>query len=65
MPRLMNTWPEALHFIQQTRFDTSVTEAFKQNMRLSSPPVEDVITASARRYQAYVGNTKPTTSAAR
>ncbi len=57
MPRLMNTWPEALHFIQPTRFDTSATEAFMQNMRLSSPPVKSVIAASARWYQAYTNGT--------
>lgn len=51
MPRLMNTWPEALHFIQATRFDTSVTEAFMQNTGIAQPAIEEVLAASARWYR--------------
>ncbi|MFL1464607.1 SDR family oxidoreductase [Marinobacter sp. HN1S83] len=51
LPRLMNTWPEALHFIQPTRFDTASTDAFLREQGLARPPMEAVIAASARWYQ--------------
>ncbi len=53
MPRLMNTWPEALHFIQPTRFDTASTDAFLAQQGLTRPAMEAVIAASARWYQQY------------
>lgn len=51
LPRLMNTWPEALHFIQTTRFDTTTSEAFLAQQGLSHPPIQQVIAASTRFYR--------------
>ena len=51
LPALMNTYPEALHFIQPTRFDTTTTEAFLQQHQLAAPNMETVIKASTLRYQ--------------
>jgi 2-polyprenyl-6-methoxyphenol hydroxylase-like FAD-dependent oxidoreductase len=51
MPRLMNTWPEALHFIQTTRFDTTATDAFLAQQGLPRPAMAAVIARSARWYQ--------------
>ena len=56
LPRLMNTWPEALHFIQPTRFDTTSTDAFLQEKGLARPSMEAVIAATARWYQQCRGN---------
>lgn len=51
LPRLMNTWPEALHFIQTTRFDTRASDAFMAQEGLAHPPIGQVIAASTRFYQ--------------
>ncbi|MQX52114.1 SDR family oxidoreductase [Alcanivorax sediminis] len=51
LPRLLNTWPEALHFIQTTRFDTSVTEDFLAGQGLAHPGILPVIAASTRHYR--------------
>lgn len=51
LPRLLNTWPEALHFIQTTRFDTKSSDTFLANQGLAHPPIQAVIAASARYYQ--------------
>ena len=51
MPRLINTWPEALHFIQTTRFDTTATGAFLAQQGLTRPAMAAVIARSARWYQ--------------
>ena len=60
MPRLMNSWPEALHFIQPTRFDTSVTDEFLRLRELERPASEEVIAASARWYRQHRnGEPKP------
>lgn len=48
--RLMGTSPEAMHFIQTHRFDTSETDAFLQQQGLSRPSIERVIADSARWY---------------
>lgn len=56
MPRLMNTWPEALHFIQPTRFDTGTTDAFLAQQGLTRPAMAAVIATSARGYQQYRRN---------
>jgi len=56
MPRLMNTWPEALHFIQPTRFDTTDTDHFLDQQDLKRPDMEAVIDRSARWYQQHHGN---------
>ena len=56
MPRLMNTWPEALHFIQPTRFDTTDTDHFLNQQGLARPAMEAVIARSARWYQQHHGN---------
>lgn len=50
LPRLMNTWPEALNFIQPTRFDTAGTDAFLREQGLDRPSMAAVIAASARWY---------------
>lgn len=47
LPRLMNTWPEALNFIQPTRFDTASTDAFLREKGIARPSMETVIAASA------------------
>lgn len=52
LPRLMNTWPEALHFIQPTRFDTASTDAFLDQQGLTRPDMATVIATSTRWYQA-------------
>ncbi|MEQ9545556.1 MAG: SDR family oxidoreductase [Marinobacter sp.] len=51
LPRLMNTWPEALNFIQPTRFDTAITDAFLREQGLERPSMEVVIVATARWYR--------------
>lgn len=51
LPRLLNTWPEALHFIQTTRFDTRTSETFLAREGLSHPAINAVITASSHRYR--------------
>jgi dihydroflavonol-4-reductase len=53
MPRLMNSWPEALHFIQPTRFDTAVTDNFLRQRELERPVSQEVIAASARWYRQH------------
>lgn len=47
----MNTWPEALHFIQTTRFDTTATDAFLAQQGLTRPAMAAVIARSAHWYQ--------------
>lgn len=51
MPRMMNTWPEALNFIQPTRFDTSQTDGFLNRQGLAHPDIETVVVKSALWYQ--------------
>ncbi|EKF73182.1 hypothetical protein A11A3_14957 [Alcanivorax hongdengensis A-11-3] len=53
LPALMQTAPEALHFIQPTRFDSSVTEAFMTARGLTQAPIEQAIRASARHYRHH------------
>ena len=63
LPRLLNTWPEALHFIQTTRFDTATSEAFLAQEGLAHSPIEHVIAASSRFYlqqQGLAGQRQPT-----
>lgn len=48
---LMNTEPETLHFLQSTRFDTSVTDRFLEEQELSRPPIQEVIRATANVIQ--------------
>ncbi|WP_417501263.1 SDR family oxidoreductase [Marinobacter sp.] len=50
-PKLMNTYPEALNFIQTKRFDTSITDQFLEHQRLLRPEIGLAIKASARWYQ--------------
>ena len=53
---LMNTYPEALHFIQPTRFDTAATEDFLKQHQIAVPKMEKVIEMSTRRYsQQHTG----------
>lgn len=53
---LMNTYPEALHFIQSTRFDTAVTQGFLKQHQVAIPSMKKVIVVSAQRYyQRYQG----------
>ena len=51
LPRLLNTWPEALHFIQTTRFDTACSDRFLASQGLAHPPIDDAIAASACFYR--------------
>lgn len=44
---VMNTAPESLHFIQPTRFDTSVTDAFLKEQHLHRPSMAKVITTTS------------------
>ncbi|MDC0661033.1 SDR family oxidoreductase [Marinobacter sp. SS21] len=47
---LMNTYPEALHFIQPTRFDTTTIAAFERQHGLLPPPMAEVIRCSVAHY---------------
>ena len=51
LSRLMNTYPEALHFIQTTRFDTTATDAFSKAEGLVAPDMNRVIQANAEFYR--------------
>src|SRR5690606_12108539 len=53
LPRLMNTAPESLHFIQPTRFDTAITDAFLREEGLSRPDINQVIRASTLHYKTH------------
>ena len=55
---LMNTYPEALHFIQPTRFDTAITDAFLQHHHATAPNIKEVIERSTRRYHQQQANTE-------
>lgn len=50
LPALLRTAPEALHFIQPTRFDTSVTQHFMAASGIVSAPIEQVLRANAQQY---------------
>jgi len=50
MPTVMNTSPEALNFIQTTRFDTRDTQQFMQQQGLKTPDIAQVIAHSAQFY---------------
>lgn len=52
IPTLMNTEPETLHFLQPTRFDTSATDLFLEEQKLSRPPIGEVIYATANYVQS-------------
>ncbi len=58
LPALMNTYPEALHFIQPTRFDTTTTERFLRQHQTSGPDIKKVIEMSTRRYQQQNSQTQ-------
>lgn len=51
VPKLMNTYPEALHFIQTTRFDTAITDRFLELQGLFRPDIGLAVEASAQWYQ--------------
>ncbi|MFC4258864.1 SDR family oxidoreductase [Marinobacter lacisalsi] len=51
LSRLMNTYPEALNFIQTTRFDTEVADGFGEQEGLAHPDMNRVIRASAGFYK--------------
>ncbi|RFA30800.1 NAD-dependent dehydratase [Alkalilimnicola ehrlichii] len=51
LPALMNTEPEALHFIQTSRFDTRATERFLTAQGIVMPPIETVVRATAQAYR--------------
>ncbi|OGB25992.1 MAG: NAD-dependent dehydratase [Burkholderiales bacterium RIFCSPLOWO2_02_FULL_57_36] len=53
MPRLMNTSAESLHFLQTTRFNTSVTAAFLEAQGLKWAPMEDSVRASAAYWRSH------------
>lgn len=63
LPTLMNTAPEALHFIQPTRFDTRVTQHFLATSSITMAPIEHVLRASAQHYlrtrAGSTANTQP------
>lgn len=60
MPRLMNTYPESLHFLQPERFDTSITTAFRQQHRLEWPPIDGSIRTTAAYWAGGApGDTDP------
>lgn len=50
MPWLMNTSPEALNFIQTTRFDLSQSEHFLKTQALPKPSTTNAVIASAKFY---------------
>lgn len=52
IPALMNTQAETLHFLQPTRFDTSATDLFLEEQKLSRPPIGEVIHATANYVQS-------------
>lgn len=51
IPKLMNTYPEALNFIQTKRFDTSITDQFLERQGLLRPEIGLAIERCARWYQ--------------
>lgn len=51
LPRIMNTWPEALHFIQTTRFDTQISTDYMQQHGLAHPSINEVLTRSVQHFQ--------------
>lgn len=51
LSQLMNTYPEALHFIQTTRFDTNVADGFTRAEGLAGPDISEAIRASAGFYR--------------
>ncbi|WP_298450470.1 SDR family oxidoreductase [uncultured Marinobacter sp.] len=51
VPKLVNTYPEALHFIQAKRFDTANTERFLECQGLFRPNIASAIEASVYWYQ--------------
>ena len=51
LPALMNTAPEALHFIQPVRFDTAATEHFMTASAIPLAPIAQVLHASAQHYR--------------
>jgi nucleoside-diphosphate-sugar epimerase len=53
----MNTYPEALHFIQTKRFDTAITDQFLGEHGLHRPDIRSAIQVSARWYQRQAGDT--------
>ena len=62
LPRLLNTWPEALHFIQTTRFDTRQSERFLASQHLTHPPIQRVIARTTHFYQQQRAPQKPNTA---
>lgn len=50
LPALMNTAPEALHFIQPVRFDTAATERFMAASAIPAAPITRALHASAQHY---------------
>ncbi len=57
VPGFMNTYPEALHFIQTKRFDTAITDQFLGEHGLHRPDIRSAIQVSARWYQRLAGDT--------
>lgn len=51
MQQLMNTPRETLHFLQTTRFDTRVTEEFRQTHDVEWPTITDSIDATVDYWQ--------------
>ncbi|MBZ2190539.1 SDR family oxidoreductase [Alcanivorax sp. JB21] len=62
LPRLMNTAPESLHFLQPVRFDTTVMAHFREQQGLHWPPVVRSIVASASYWQRLAENARHKTS---
>lgn len=50
LPRLMNTWPEALHFIQTTRFDTRASSDYMKQHGLVHPDTDEVLTLCVQHF---------------
>lgn len=52
LPKLMNTWPEALHFIQPLRFDQDTSAAWLASHDIRHPCITEVITTNADAFSA-------------
>lgn len=59
MPRLMNTAPEALSFIQPQRFDVRSTQAFAARHGIPWPDMAQVVQASVAHYRHLYGASAP------
>ncbi|MCH8498900.1 MAG: SDR family oxidoreductase [Marinobacter sp.] len=56
LPKLMNTWPEALHFIQPLRFDQDTSAAWLASHGIRHPCIAEVITNNAVAFSSKQKN---------